>query len=81
MAPKAAVNKSESVQEEEQVVAATVQAGYDQGKVLTAAAQTGESGGETAAAKTKNMSWLFMISALALMVAGALLSIEKKLRR
>ena len=81
MAPKAAVNKTESVQAEEQVVAATVQAGDDQGNVLTAAAQTGESGGETAAAKTKNMSWLFMISALALMVAGALLSIEKKLRR
>ncbi|GAC1372430.1 MAG: hypothetical protein NVSMB39_6650 [Candidatus Saccharimonadales bacterium] len=52
------------------------------GKVLTAAAQTSPAGASAAAAtQSRNLSFLFIASALVMLIAGALLSIEKKLRR
>jgi hypothetical protein len=59
--------------------AATADDSATNGKVLTAAAHNDA---QTAAAtSSKNMSLMFIISALVMLVAGALLSIEKKLRR
>lgn len=51
-----------------------------EGQVLTAAAQSAPAQAAAAAVGSQRLSFLFIVSAIIMMVAGALLAIEKKLR-
>jgi hypothetical protein len=66
--------------DEKDSTGAAVSSKGSNGKVLTAAAKTGTDKSELAG-KTKDISLLFGLSALIMLLAGALASIDRKLRR